>query len=77
MLLAMAGIGLAGCHSDVNLGEVTVDSNVKARLTLPIGEVSATFGDLIGLLGDQAQVTINNDSIIELSVSTCLFPFSV
>ena len=69
LLLAMAGIGLAGCHSDVNLGEVTVDSNVKARLTLPIGEVSATFGDLIGLLGDQAQVTINNDSIIELSVS--------
>ena len=69
-ILAMAGISLAGCKSDVNLGEVSVDSKVNARLSLPIGEVSTKFADLIGLIGaqDQATVTINDRGIIELSI---------
>lgn len=69
-ILAVAGIGLAGCKSDVNLGEASVDSKVKARLSLPIGEVSTKFADLIGLIGsqDQTTVTINDRGIIELSI---------
>ena len=69
-ILVMAGISLAGCKSDVNLGEASVDSKVNARLSLPIGEVSTKFADLIGLIGAQEQttVTINERGIIELSI---------
>lgn len=67
-LIAMVGIGLAGCHSDVNLGDVTVDSKVNARLSLPIGEVSATFGDLIGLVNEGVGISINEDGVLEYNI---------
>lgn len=67
-ILAMAGISLTGCKSDVNLGDVTVDSKVNARLTLPIGEVSTKFADLIGMVNEGAGISINEDGVLEYNI---------
>lgn len=67
-LIAMMGIGLAGCKSDVKLDDLTVDGKIKAKLDLPIGEVTTTFGDLIGLMkfDEKTNVIINENGILEL-----------
>lgn len=69
LLIAMMGVGLAGCHSDVNLKEVTVDSTAKAKLSLPVGEVTTSFGNMIGLFGKTADIIINDKGLLELHVS--------
>lgn len=70
-LLTLIGVGLASCHvDDVDLSNVSVDSKVTANLSIPIGEISTSFGDLIGLISGNSNVRINNDSIIELYVDT-------
>ena len=68
-LLAIIGVGLAGCQvKDVDLSNVSVDSKVTANLSIPVGEISTSFGDLIGLISGNSNVRINNDSILELYV---------
>ena len=67
-ILAVAGIGLAGCKSDVQLNDISVDSKVKAKVSLPIGEVSSSFGDMIGVFSSMADVRINEQGLLELTV---------
>ena len=66
-LVVLMGIGLAGCKSDVKLDDLTVDGKIKAKLDLPIGEVTTTFGDLIGLMkfDEKTNVIINENGIHE------------
>ena len=71
-ILAVAGIGLAGCKSDVQLNDISVDSKVKAKVSLPIGEVSSSFGDMIGVFksitDSTTEVRINEQGLLELTV---------
>ena len=67
-LIVVMGIGLAGCKSDVNLGDVTVDSKVNARLSLPIGEVSVKFADLMGMVNEGMGISINEDGVLEYNI---------
>ena len=39
---------LAGCKADIDLSEVDWSTSVNASLTLPLGTLSADFGDFIG-----------------------------
>lgn len=72
LVLAVAGIGLTGCRSDVKLDEVTVESRVNVQFqNLPIGEVSTTFGDLIGLVPNDTSVIISkrdSDGVLVLTI---------
>lgn len=63
------GIGLAGCKSDVKLNDISVDSKVKAKVSLPIGEVSSSFGDMIGVFSSVADVRINEQGLLELIIN--------
>ena len=71
-ILAVAGIGLAGCKSDVQLNDISVDSKVKAKVSLPIGEVSSSFGDMIGVFksitDSTTEVRINEQGLLELTL---------
>ena len=68
-LIAVMGIGLAGCKSDVKLDDISVDSKVKAKISLPVGEVTTSFGNLIGLLSTtDVDITINDRGLLELNV---------
>lgn len=71
-ILAVAGIGLAGCKSDVQLNDISVDSKVKAKVSLPIGEVSSSFGDMIGVFksitDSTTEVRINDQGLLELTL---------
>lgn len=71
-ILAVAGIGLAGCKSDVQLNDISVDSKVKAKVSLPIGEVSSSFGDMIGVFksitDNTTEVRINEQGLLELTL---------
>ena len=61
IVLAIAGISMAGCKHDVDFKNLTLDSEVNVLLNnLPIGEMSATFNDLIGLV-DAKNTTIAPD----------------
>ena len=64
--LAMAGMLFSGCHSDVDLSNVTVDSKAQIKLSMPIGEISTKFADMMGLITEDANVVINDKGIIEL-----------
>lgn len=70
LIPVLIGIGMAGCRSDVNLTDVSVDSKLNARVSMPIGEMTATFGEMIGLIGfgDNAKISINSDSVLVLSI---------
>lgn len=70
LLVIVAGLGLAGCRSDVKLDDVTVDSKVGAKFGLPIGEMSVSLGDVVGLInfGNDMQVSVNADSTMVLTV---------
>lgn len=71
-ILAVSGIGLAGCKSDVQLNDISVDSKVKAKVSLPIGEVSSSFGDMIGVFksitDSTTEVRINEQGLLELTL---------
>ena len=64
LILAMVGVGLAGCRSDVKLNDVSVDSTLRAKFGLPIGEISVSLDTIVGLvgLGDEAKITKIEDS---------------
>ena len=72
-LIVVMGAGLAGCRSDVTLSNITVDSKLNAKLSLPIGEVKTSFGQLIGLFDNFAdstqQFVINDRGIVELIIN--------
>lgn len=63
-LLVMLGIGFSGCKSDVDLTNVSVDSKVSAKVSMPVGEISTNFGKLIGLLADTTKVSIDEKGIM-------------
>jgi len=71
-LIVVMGAGLAGCRSDVKLDSITVDSKLHARISLPIGEVKTSFGNLIGLFNNVTDSThkfvINDNGIVELKI---------
>lgn len=72
-LIVVMGAGLAGCRSDVKLDSITVDSKLNAKLSLPIGEVKTSFGNLIGLFNNVTDSThkfvINDNGIVELIIN--------
>lgn len=70
IVLAIAGISMAGCKHDVDFKNLTLDSEVNVLLNnLPIGEMSATFNDLIGLV-DAKNTTIapDEDGVLVLTM---------
>lgn len=70
IVLAIAGISMAGCKHDVDFKNLTLDSEVNVLLNnLPIGEMSATFNDLIGLM-DAKNTTIapDEDGVLVLTM---------
>lgn len=68
-LFVMLGIGFTGCKSDVDLSNLNVDSKVNARVSIPLGEISTTFGDLIGLIpNSSSNIRIGENGMIELFV---------
>lgn len=69
-LVTVMGIGLAGCRSDVKLNDVTIDSKVGAKFGLPIGEMTVTLGDVIGLIGFGNDMQVHIDSIDSVLVLT-------
>lgn len=68
ILIAMMGVGLAGCHSDVKLDDVNVDSKLKAKVSLPVGEVTTSFSNMIGLFGADAGISINDRGLLEMNI---------
>ena len=70
LVLAVAGIGLAGCRSDVNLNNITVDSKVNAKIGLPIGDISATLGNLLGMVevGEDTKLSVVYDDEVKDSI---------
>ena len=68
ILIALMGAGLAGCRSDVTLDNVSVDSKLKAKLSLPVGELTTSFGKMMGLFGKDAKITINEQGLLELTI---------
>ena len=68
LIFALAAIIFSGCRSDVNLDpdSLTIDSQAQVKLSLPIGEISTSFADMIGLITQDANVVINDQDIIEL-----------
>ena len=67
--LFVVGIGLTACRSDVNLGDTSVESKVTARVSLPIGEISTSFGNLIGLIADHSKIHSDANGVMYLSTS--------
>ncbi len=68
LFLAVAGMFFSGCRTDVDFNNISVDGNARVNLSMPVGEISTSFADMIGLITDDADVTINEDSIIELGM---------
>jgi len=64
----MLGIGFTGCKSDVDLSSVNVDSKVNARVAIPLGEITTTFKELIGLIPDTANIHFGENGEIDLFV---------
>lgn len=64
----VAGIGLAGCHADVNLKDVNIDSKLKAKLSLPLGELTTSFANMMGAFGEEAHIRINEDGLLEMTI---------
>jgi len=67
-LFIMLGIGFTGCKSDVDLSSVNVDSKVNARVAIPLGEITTTFKELIGLIPDTANIHFGENGEIDLFV---------
>lgn len=67
-LLVMLGVGFTACKSDVDLSSVSVDSKVSAKVSLPVGEISANFGELIGLVADKADISIDENGILYVHI---------
>jgi len=69
----MAGISLAGCKHDVDLKNISVDSEVNVKLNnLPIGEFSTTFGEMVGLIkhGENDTIIYNEKTgLLELMIT--------
>ena len=64
----VAGIGLAGCKADVDLKDVNIDSKLKAKLSLPLGELTTSFANMIGAFGEEADIHINEDGLLEMTI---------
>lgn len=48
IIAIMAGLMLAGCHSDLDLNNIDPKAEVKGSVAFPVGTVNATLGDFIG-----------------------------
>ena len=48
LIAITAGCMLAGCHSDVDLGNIDKKAEVEMGLVLPIGNIHMKIGDFIG-----------------------------
>ena len=48
LIAITAGCMLAGCHSDIDLGNIDKKAEVEMGLALPIGTIHATLGDFLG-----------------------------
>lgn len=64
----VAGIGLAGCKADVDLKDVNIDSKLKAKLSLPLGELTTSFANMMGAFGEEADIHINEDGLLEMTI---------
>lgn len=71
LVLAIAGIGLAGCRSEVSLKDVSIDnSKVNAKFGLPLGEFSATLSTLLGMVevGEDTKLDVVYDEEVQDSI---------
>ncbi|MBP5658502.1 MAG: hypothetical protein J6W89_00635 [Paludibacteraceae bacterium] len=68
ILIAIVGIGLAGCHADVDLNQANIDSQLQAKLSLPLGQLNTSFANMMGVFGEDADIHINEDGLLEMTI---------
>ena len=68
ILIAVMGAGLASCRSDVTLDNMSVDGQVNAKLSLPVGELTTSFSKMMGLFGKDAKIIVNEQGLLEMMI---------
>lgn len=68
ILIAVMGAGLASCRSDVTLDNMSVDGQVNAKLSLPVGELTTSFSKMMGLFGQDAKIIVNEQGLLEMMI---------
>lgn len=62
------GAGLASCRSDVTLDNMSVDGQVNAKLSMPVGELTTSFSKMMGLFGQDAKIIVNEQGLLEMMI---------
>jgi len=68
ILIAVMGAGLASCRSDVTLDNMSVDGQVNAKLSMPVGELTTSFSKMMGLFGQDAKIIVNEQGLLEMMI---------
>jgi len=68
LLMTIVGIGLAGCHADVNFDDAKIDSQLQAKFSLPLGKLETTFANMMGVFGEDADIHVNEDGLLEMTI---------